>query len=958
MGPAHLRGYASDLDALAGALDAAVQVHGAAAGALVTGADALDGAWSSPLGAQVVTATRAGYLGLLAPPGALADAAAACRALADRARQTAAEVQQLEADLAAVQRALATVGPDPDPSELDRLRRERTRLRQQLDAALSGWSQACAATAPRLAAAADATRDGASRAASASASIPRVPLALAGDGAAMPTGDDRSPGDVLLSSLAWSQRLATLGTLHELVWIHPALARVPQSFRREVLALPEAARLAAFLRWQEEVGRRVPLPLALNRLATEGTLPPSYLAAAPRDVPTAPNLSAGARATSGLRIASRWLAPFGVYSSGQQLVSADSNADRVAAGAGLFSAGVGTASLVGMSVFPPVAIAAAVAGGTVLLYEGWKHREAIGEWISGAWSWTTDALSSAWEWTSGALTSAWDWAVSGLSSAWNWTTDAAGAAWDWGTSAVSSAWDWTTDTVSSAWNTTTDAASRAWDWGTDAASSAWDWGRDTASSAWDGVTGFASSLWSWGGDAIDWAKVKAADVWDWTTDAASAVAGWTADRIDDVRTWMSDTAGAVIDWSRDHLPTPVTGGRTLWWLQQASESVFGTATPPPTLFEQPELLAPIFDGTGAAPPADPAAVAAIFADLDPVAARDLVLSNPAVLGGLDGVPPGLRHEANLATLATERTRVDGRLAEIDARLGELGALAPGDHVGRSERSQLRSERIELLDTAGHLRALERRLAASPGGRDHQLLLFDPALGRVAVANRDLTAATNVTTLALGTGSDIGSVTDGLNDLAEWSRLAEQQAPGSRHAHVLWLGYDPPPNLLAATSAAPAQRGAPAFADFTAGVRAVNPDAHHLAGGHSYGSSLAGEAAATHGLDVDGLLLLASPGGRAGHVDDYRLPDHAVVSVATDVAFRSRGDHDLGGGDVIGVVSGGQLTQALGPDPTSSRFGADVLDVHDAGGHGRSEYLAAESRSLDALSRASNGQAPR
>src|SRR5690606_26583488 len=113
----------------------------------------------------------------------------------------------------------------------------------------------------------------------------------------------------------------------------------------------------------------------------------------------------------------------------------------------------------------------------------------------------------------------------------------------------------------------------------------------------------------------------------------------------------------------------------------------------------------------------------------------------------------------------------------------------------------------------------------------------------------------------GAGSTPGKVPVYVEDLERLRQRAARFAPTGRHATVVWLGYDAPPHLIAATRPEPAQRGGPAFASFLDGLRATNRTAHLVAAGHSYGSTVIGEAAATAGLDADAVLLVASPGVR-------------------------------------------------------------------------------------------------
>jgi pimeloyl-ACP methyl ester carboxylesterase len=99
--------------------------------------------------------------------------------------------------------------------------------------------------------------------------------------------------------------------------------------------------------------------------------------------------------------------------------------------------------------------------------------------------------------------------------------------------------------------------------------------------------------------------------------------------------------------------------------------------------------------------------------------------------------------------------------------------------------------------------------------------------------------------------------------------------------VLWLGYDAPEWLSAADPAA-ARDGADDLDRFQDGLRATaaGPPAHHTVVGHSYGSLLVGTAAREHGLAVDDVVFVGSPGVGADHASGLGIPvGHVWASTA-------------------------------------------------------------------------------
>lgn len=191
-------------------------------------------------------------------------------------------------------------------------------------------------------------------------------------------------------------------------------------------------------------------------------------------------------------------------------------------------------------------------------------------------------------------------------------------------------------------------------------------------------------------------------------------------------------------------------------------------------------------------------------------------------------------------------------------------------------------------------------------------LLEASRDGVAVCIGDLDNADNVVTFVAGVGS---------SDQQRWPK----QIANARSIHqasgtptVAWLGYRAPDGLGKALAKDPARAAGKGLQGFQRALSARNPKQRKIVVGYSYGSVVAGHAAA-EGLDADELVLVGSPGVPLEHASQARLSGdggvHALIS-----------PHDLidwpadGRGGVHGV------------DPSSASFGARRWPAGH-GGHG-------------------------
>ncbi|MEJ2870272.1 alpha/beta hydrolase [Actinomycetospora sp. OC33-EN08] len=251
---------------------------------------------------------------------------------------------------------------------------------------------------------------------------------------------------------------------------------------------------------------------------------------------------------------------------------------------------------------------------------------------------------------------------------------------------------------------------------------------------------------------------------------------------------------------------------------------------------------PVGVGPAAAGPAPPA-VAHWWAGLSDGERERLVVDRPELVGALDGVPAAVRDRANRARLGAARAATEVELTGLERSRDEVRDLGGLQEV----EARLAGVRARL----GRLAAIDTAVRA---GDDRALLAVDPASGRAAVALGDVDRARDV-------GVVVPGFTSRAEDLPE--RTAELAALRAADAAVVaWFDYPAPqwPEVLDADRSVLGTRVAgnasARLASFLDGVGGA--DAHVTAVGHSYGSLVVAQAAATSRA-VDDVVLLGSPG---------------------------------------------------------------------------------------------------
>jgi uncharacterized protein YukE len=281
-----------------------------------------------------------------------------------------------------------------------------------------------------------------------------------------------------------------------------------------------------------------------------------------------------------------------------------------------------------------------------------------------------------------------------------------------------------------------------------------------------------------------------------------------------------------------------------------------------------------------APPSGPAAatnplvVAAWWDGLSPAQQFYLIVMQPDVVAGLDGVPADARDQASRTLLHQQ-----------------MATLTQQDRVLRSDpRTPAATAELAGIDASlGGLRTLDERVNDPYSVRAY-LLDLDAPDNRAIVSISDPDRATNTLTFVPGSGSGLTTISSTLSAIDNIEEAGTHMPPSERWAPpgavdlatIGWVDYDAPATLARAARVAPAEAAAPDLAAFGAGLRADNtrPDPYESVLGYSYGSVVTGFAAHQDGLDDDDIIFVGSPGTSVDHAADLGIdPSHVWATAA-------------------------------------------------------------------------------
>jgi pimeloyl-ACP methyl ester carboxylesterase len=227
------------------------------------------------------------------------------------------------------------------------------------------------------------------------------------------------------------------------------------------------------------------------------------------------------------------------------------------------------------------------------------------------------------------------------------------------------------------------------------------------------------------------------------------------------------------------------------------------------------------------------------------------------------------------------------------------------------------------------------------GQGRQFLAFDPrGNGRVVEVFGDLGKADRIAVLVPGVSTRGDNFNTGLGDVPDRAPAVQARAlyeavraaaPGQRVAVVAWLGYDAPQGVgRTAAREELARAGALSLERFTKDLAILRPAANVSVIGHSYGSVVAGLAAAHLPSQVKDIVVVGSPGMGVSRAADLHTSAHVWAGQAVQ--------------DWIDWVPAVHVWGAgHGTMPTTPGFGATVFGTNGVIDH--DHYLAPGTQSL-------------
>jgi pimeloyl-ACP methyl ester carboxylesterase len=227
------------------------------------------------------------------------------------------------------------------------------------------------------------------------------------------------------------------------------------------------------------------------------------------------------------------------------------------------------------------------------------------------------------------------------------------------------------------------------------------------------------------------------------------------------------------------------------------------------------------------------------------------------------------------------------------------------------------------------------------GQGRQFLAFDPrGNGRVVEVFGDLGSADRIAVLVPGVSTTAENFDTGLDDVRDRAPAVQARdlydatraaAPGEKVAVIAWLGYDAPQGIgRSAAREELARAGATSLHGFTEDLAVMRPGARVTLVGHSYGSVVAGLAAAGLPPQVKDLVVVGSPGMGVSRAADL----HTSAQVWAGQAAQ----------DWIDWVPAYQVWGAgHGTLPAAAGFGARVFGTQGVIDH--DHYLAPGTQSL-------------
>ncbi|MCZ1009184.1 alpha/beta hydrolase [Streptomyces lydicus] len=329
---------------------------------------------------------------------------------------------------------------------------------------------------------------------------------------------------------------------------------------------------------------------------------------------------------------------------------------------------------------------------------------------------------------------------------------------------------------------------------------------------------------------------------------------------------------------------------------------------------------------------------------------------PSEIGALDGLPATVRDDAN-------RTVLDESQARMRLELDRLGPEPPEYDPGDGSSGPYVSKKWEdwhkkrdfLKAQLGGMEAIQKRFEQTgfEGLPPAYLLGFDAdGKGRAIIATGNPDAAKHTAVYVPGTGARLAGAEGDIARMTDLWYDSQQFAGGGDLSTITWIGYDAPRSAFPgdkgdavpeASSVDWANGAAPHLNRFMEGLHTAQGGSgasHTTLIGHSYGSTVIGDASLGGRMATDDILVAGSPGMLVPEAEDLGIGKEHVWSEA---ASPDKDPVPLGGkiAGLGGWKWGAQywhgLPYSYGPQevvPSDEAFGAHRMstDSPDHGGY--------------------------
>lgn len=368
--------------------------------------------------------------------------------------------------------------------------------------------------------------------------------------------------------------------------------------------------------------------------------------------------------------------------------------------------------------------------------------------------------------------------------------------------------------------------------------------------------------------------------------------------------------------------------------------------------EGPPKASDLPDGT------DPKLNADWWGALTPGMKAELQFLYPARIGALDGLPAEVRDKVNRVVFDKLHETTQEKLAKLNAQEPVkyeqgynpyTGTRLPGEMVESSAWQHWKEERGQLEGQVKGMDAIHSRLGRTGSGdlpRAYLLGIDTHQLGHVIIANGNPDTADHTAVFVPGTTSKLAGAGGDMTRMENLWKTSSAMAPGQNVSTITWIGYDAPQSIVPqAMSTSYADKGAPVLNHFLDGLQTAQggSDASHATViGHSYGSTLVGDAAKQHGrFAADDIVVAGSPGMLVGNANQLDVGAKHTWSEAASTQY----DQVPAGGKLAGLGGSSvevrtwhgipyDATVNVDVVPSDRGFGANIMqtDSHSHGGY--------------------------